>query len=618
MRLLKLYTDLSIGLKLALGFTLLIVLALLIGLSGLQALNSYGQRSEVVATTAGIESSLLDALSQEKSYLLNRDEAHIEQARTQTRQVLDGVAFLDERLVVDSDRTLLEGIRSQAQVYLELLDTLVAQVKARSEAIAALESAGWDLQSRISIEEDLFAASALLRQIRRDERNFLINHQNDARLSMENTAQRALSVIESSALDDFMKDPILVLFQDYMAAFATTVDRVVEAEATETRLDELAATSVTAAKELRTIQLAKMSTDRSQAIMLIVITTAVVLVLGILLAWSLTRSIAGPVRQAAQVASQVAGGDLRTRIESDRKDEFGQLLNALGRMVVNLRELVGGIDAGANDIAASAAELSTVSDQASDGASQQRDQTDQVATAMNEMVATVTEVARSAESAFNAAGVASDKTRSGERAVEETLSYVSRLTSEVENAREQIARLQSETQNIGSVLDVIKSVADQTNLLALNAAIEAARAGEHGRGFAVVADEVRSLAKRTQSSATEIESLISSLVTNAESSVQTMAAGGTLAGQTLDSARTTGETIRALAQAVEEIREFNSQIATAAEQQTSVAEDINQNVTRIRDISDQSASSSQQVVSAATQLTGLGKDLRNKVALFQV
>ena len=183
---------------------------------------------------------------------------------------------------------------------------------------------------------------------------------------------------------------------------------------------------------------------------------------------------------------------------------------------------------------------------------------------------------------------------------------------------EQLNGLQTETNNIATVLDVIKSVADQTNLLALNAAIEAARAGEHGRGFSVVADEVRSLAQRTQSSAAEIETLISNLVASAESSVSSMETGNKLAEQTLERAQLAGTVIQEMAKAVEEIRQYNSQIATAAEEQSSVAEEINQNVVSIRDVGDQSAASTEQISAASDELARLAEGLNTQVARFKV
>lgn len=207
---------------------------------------------------------------------------------------------------------------------------------------------------------------------------------------------------------------------------------------------------------------------------------------------------------------------------------------------------------------------------------------------------------------------------SGEKAVKETLHFVADLNKQSAEVTKQLNSLQAETNNIGTVLDVIKSVAEQTNLLALNAAIEAARAGEQGRGFAVVADEVRSLAQRTQSSATEIETLIGNLVSSAETSVNSMETGNRLAEQTLERAEVAGSTIREMAEAVEEIRQYNSQIATAAEQQSSVAEDINQNVTQIRDVGDQSAASTEQVSAASEELARLAEGLSTQIARFKV
>ncbi len=618
MRLLSLYTNLSIAIKLSIGFAVLILLSLLIGLAGSQALNSYHQRSNIVATTSTIETALLDALSKEKSFLLTGDPAYLESAKSLSNTVIEGTQALTRQLMIDTDLTLVATVSDNALQYLNRLDELAARVAARQTATGELETRGWALEGRLAIEEDLFAVNSLLRQIRRDERNFLINNQNSVVLTIENTASRVLRVIESSSLDPDMKQSIVDLFRSYLDAFKSTVLAVEQATETEEALNTLANAGIEAATSLREIQLGRMGEDRSDAMTLIMATTAIVIVLGILLAWRLTRSISVPVREAVSVAQRVAAGDLRTQVTTNRQDEFGQLLKALGHMTTNLQDLVAGINNGANNIAAAAEELSTVTEQSSLGVNQQRDQTDQVATAMNEMVATVSEVARSAESAFSAAGQSSEKAKTGEQAVEGTLSFVNQLAEEVETARTQIGELQAETRNIGSVLDVIKSVAEQTNLLALNAAIEAARAGEQGRGFAVVADEVRSLAKRTQTSAVEIEELVTRLVTSAAASFTTMESSSRLASHTLDSARATGETILAIAESVGSIRDLNSQIATAAEQQTSVADDINRNITLIRDISDQSAASASQVSGSANQLARLGEELRTRVEQFSV
>lgn len=372
------------------------------------------------------------------------------------------------------------------------------------------------------------------------------------------------------------------------------------------------------AAELREIQVERMEQQYNNAITTLFAITAVAILLAITIAWSLTRSITGPVRETVEIANKVASGDLTVQVKNNRGDEFGQLQAAFATMVTNLGQLVREIDTGSASIASSSEELSTVTDQTSKGVAEQQSQTDQVATAMNEMVATVNDVAKSAEAAFQAANQASEKSGSGEKAVKETLAFVADLNRQSATVMKQLNGLQAETNNIGTVLDVIKSVAEQTNLLALNAAIEAARAGEQGRGFAVVADEVRSLAQRTQSSATEIESLIGNLVTSAETSVASMEAGNKLAEQTLERAETAGSAIQEMAEAVEEIRQYNSQIATAAEQQTSVAEDINQNITQIRDVGDQSAASAEQVSAASVELAKLAEGLRTQIARFKI
>ncbi|AOY87696.1 chemotaxis protein [Marinobacter salinus] len=386
----------------------------------------------------------------------------------------------------------------------------------------------------------------------------------------------------------------------------------------EEQMAAVAGSTIDSMEGLKQGEQAELQDIYDLAVAEVTIVTVIALIVAFILAWTLTRSITRPINEAVSIANKVASGDLTVNVQDLRGDEFGQLLAAFGTMITNLRELIREIETGASSIASSSEELSTVSNQNSEGVAEQQAQTDQVATAMNEMVATVNEVAKSAEAAFEAANHASDKSGNGEKAVRETLELVADLNKQSTNVMEQLNGLQTQTNNIATVLDVIKSVAEQTNLLALNAAIEAARAGEHGRGFSVVADEVRSLAQRTQSSAAEIETLISNLVASAESSVSSMETGNKLAEQTLERAQRAGTVIQEMAQAVEEIRQYNSQIATAAEEQSSVADEINQNVTLIRDVGDQSAASTEQVSSASQELARLAEGLSTQVARFKV
>ncbi|WP_111493266.1 HAMP domain-containing methyl-accepting chemotaxis protein [Marinobacter bohaiensis] len=611
-------SSLTIARKLAIGFSILIILAALVGGHALLQLESYGHRSNVVAQAGQMEALLLQARTEEKNFMLNGDDARLQEAVSLGQQAGTVARTLADELVVPSDLELLKSVRDGSARYTQSLQDLARTQSARDSAVAELEESARITASRLSTEPQLYVAEGALKKMRGYERQFLIQHDDDAVGRFDKDAERALQSIEGTYISDDAKAEITGLFQRYTAAFDEAVSASRQLRELEEQLVTTARSILDAAQSLQTIQLGKMERDHDRATILISLGILAAIVIGVLLAWALSRSIIRPLKEAVGLATQVADGNLRAHAESDRSDELGQLINALGQMIANLHNLVGDINSGSHEIATSTGQLSSVTEQTSQGMTDQRDQTDQVATAMNEMVATVGEVAKSAEEAFDAANRASTTANDGDTAVGETLSYVSELNNLLERVQGQVQTLQSDTRNIGTVLDVIKAVAEQTNLLALNAAIEAARAGEQGRGFAVVADEVRSLAQRTQSSAEEIESLIDKLVHSAEASVTAMSEGTDLAGRTLDRAQTAGRTIKAITQSVEEIRQLNSQIATAAEQQSSVAEDINQNVTRIRDISDQSASAATQVASSSTELAQLGENLRTRVARFSV
>jgi methyl-accepting chemotaxis protein len=607
----------SIGGKLAAGITLLILLSVVIGAIGLFTLTNYGERSLVVADVGSVESALLEARTAEKNYLLRKEDQYLEQVIRLTNAASLKMEDLKTRLVAPAHIDRLDSMQAGVQQYQQNLSALANTINQRSGAIQTLEKSSRLVESRLSTEKLLFEAENTVKQMRRQERRFLVENNADAADRFIKMGLMALELVKNSYAALNVKDEVKRLFQDYIEAFDVALASTVTAQELENSMVKGADATISDAVTLQELQLKLMVSERQQAVTLIVVALFSVLVLGALLGWLLTRSITRPIREAVSLATRVASGDLSADIRSDRGDELGQLLSALSTMVVNLRGLVRGINTDSGLIATSTSQLSVVTERTRSGIAQQRDQTDQVATAMNEMVATANDVATNAGAAFTAANLANEKAAAGEAAVNETLSHVAELNDKVLEVTQRLQSLQADTQNIVSVLDVIKSVADQTNLLALNAAIEAARAGEQGRGFAVVADEVRSLAKRTQTSATEIEGLVNSLVSSAQGSVVTMRQGTELAHRTLEKAQSTGEQIMEMTRAVEDISRLNSQIATAAEQQTAVAEDINQNVTLIRDVSEQSANDSTEVAAASHELARLGEGLQTQVARFR-
>ncbi|GAA3563337.1 methyl-accepting chemotaxis protein [Marinobacter xestospongiae] len=484
-----------------------------------------------------------------------------------------------------------------------------------------------DYNHRVSILKQANKAEISLLEAEREEKNYRIHENAESvdratdYLTQTNAALAALVALIDNEKDRYLVEQIRADVEDYQSLLSTYTASISAGAANtasiEEQLYEAAHNAIGKTEELKERERILMEARYDLTVIEIIGITVLAMLVAAIVAWALTRSITRAIRETLTIANKVAAGDLTVDSRSNRGDEFGLLLTAFGMMVTNLRGLIQEINQGASSIASASEELSTVTHQTNMGVAEQKSQTDQVAAALNQMVATVSEVARSAEAAFQSTNHCSDKTESGTAATNETLNFVSELNSQSTSVMQQLNTLKAETDNIGTVLDVIKAVAEQTNLLALNAAIEAARAGEQGRGFAVVADEVRSLAKRTQTSAVEIEALIGNLLTSAETAVSGMGQGHKLAQQTLERAELGGTAIQAIAEAVEEIRRYNSQIATAADQQISVTEDINKNMTQIRDIGDQSAASTEQVSAASEELARLAEGLHTQIAQFR-
>ncbi|TDV51469.1 methyl-accepting chemotaxis protein [Pseudomonas graminis] len=384
------------------------------------------------------------------------------------------------------------------------------------------------------------------------------------------------------------------------------------------KMTELGQQLLDVSGKLNISQNAKRDADTRQALSTLVIVTIVALILGVIAAWVITRQITVPLGETLVAVERVASGDLTHNLSVDRRDELGQLQGSIQRMTVELRQLIGGIGEGVTQIASAAEELSAVTEQTSAGVNSQKIETDQVATAMHEMTATVQEVARNAEEASEAAVAADLQAREGDKVVNEAIAQIERLATEVGHSTEAMAELKRESDKIGSVLDVIKSVAQQTNLLALNAAIEAARAGEAGRGFAVVADEVRSLAQRTQKSTEEIEELISGLQNGTRQVATIMDNSRELTVSSVELTRRAGTSLESITRTVSAIQSMNQQIAAAAEEQSATAEEINRSVLNVRDVSEQTSAASEETAASSVELARLGSHLQALVGRFRV
>ncbi|HEX5635971.1 MAG TPA: methyl-accepting chemotaxis protein, partial [Gammaproteobacteria bacterium] len=347
--------------------------------------------------------------------------------------------------------------------------------------------------------------------------------------------------------------------------------------------------------------------------------TVALLIVGIVIAILIARAIARPIGKAVDAMNNIAkgDGDLTLRLEDSGNTEVARLGAAFNLFADKVRSLVMDVANSTSQLSSAAAQMSAITSESNSNISHQRNEIDQVATSMNEMTATVQEVARNASEAATAARQADTEANRGQDIVQKTATSIKSLAREVEGAANVINKLESDSESIGQVLDVIRGIAEQTNLLALNAAIEAARAGEQGRGFAVVADEVRTLASRTQKSTQEIQGMIERLQNGTREAVKVMQQGRSQASSSVEHAQSAGTSLGTITSAVTRITDMNTQIASAAEQQSAVAEEINRNVVNINTVADQVTQASTQIDSASHELAKLAAQLQTIVGRFK-
>ncbi|MDR7024299.1 MAG: methyl-accepting chemotaxis protein [Pseudomonadales bacterium] len=352
----------------------------------------------------------------------------------------------------------------------------------------------------------------------------------------------------------------------------------------------------------------------------IMVIAAVLLVIFGIVGVVLSNTFLRPLQQIKDNLDDIAAGegDLTRRLPINGDDELGQLAGSFNRFVEKIHGLVRQIVDMTGQLTELVGQVSAQTQRSEEAMERQRHETDQVATAINEMSAAAHEVAQSAQGAAEAAQKTDTEGQAAKHVVDGSIERIHTLVQDIRDSGVSLDTLQKDVSSIVSVLDVIRSIAEQTNLLALNAAIEAARAGEAGRGFAVVADEVRALASRTQQSTQEIQGMIDRLQKGTQDAVTAMRRSSDAGDVTSEQANRAGTSLDAIAQLIATINAMNAQIASAAEEQTAVAEEINRSVHKIAVAVDSVADETQQGAQTARNLAGLGERLGALVRQFRI
>jgi len=646
------FANLGMAKKLGIGFVLVLLLTAVVAAIGVWSLQTISQRFGGLKQMSSLNNELLKVRLLEQEYALRSDPKTVDALR----QGVDGLVALAGELKIQTTAnvSVMNDVEQALAAYRKAFDEFVGLNQSKE---LALEMASWSVSSVANNLDVLQAGLAddgaytlkdsegkegaeFIEQANQvsEVSRLMLQAMNEARVRLDqsrkgseeagqgNIEQAQQAMKQAEALKTSVKDAgyqtVLNEVAGHIAGFnqqlADYTDLLAKEKVVYKQLHERAAQVVERVNQAYNAEDSAMQAELKKNSLMIIGSSALALLVGLIAAWVITRLIVAPLRSVIRVAQQIASGDLSATVEVTRRDEIGQLMLAMQQMGASLSGIVSGLQAGIEQLANSAQSLSAVTEQTNLEVSSQKEETEQVATAMNQMTATVHDVARNAEEAAQAAQTADDKVESGQQVVRHSMVRIEQLADSASSASTSIESLSAEIQNIGTVLSVIKSVAEQTNLLALNAAIEAARAGEQGRGFAVVADEVRALARRTQQSTEEIERLVSALRSAAQTSVQQIQSSGELVKMAVSDALQTESALGSIAAAVSLIQQMNQQIAAAAEQQSSVAEEINRSVTSIRASADQSSLAMQGNAASSIELAQLGVELKGMVGHFKL
>ncbi|GIU33696.1 methyl-accepting chemotaxis protein [Shewanella schlegeliana] len=578
---------------------------------------------------SGLKNEILMLRKDEKDFLARKDLKYVEQHVSDNREAQETVVKLTR--VFDKYSIPIASLSEFSQElgrYESAFSNVVSLNKQigltpKTGLYGTLRGAVHQVESLVEQYDEPQLMVQML-QLRRAEKDFMLRRSEGYVAKFDDNLEGFINIANASKLDRQAKQQVLNYIQQYNADFKALVQKEKQlgltiSEGERGQLRQAVANTDSALNQLESLALDAISDKESSAFIFglaIAVLIAIALAITTLM---IIRSIIEPVKRITDVITHIEENkDLSMRCDASSDDELGQIAKHFNSMVESFQQLIHQVTQSVETMNQSCQELSGNVARASQGAENQLNETDMVATAITEMGATIDEIAKNTELAANKASMTHDNAQTGQVGVQQTIEKIELLAQQINESAAVVGELEKDSETIGSVLDVIRGIAEQTNLLALNAAIEAARAGEQGRGFAVVADEVRSLAMRTQESTEEIASIIQTLQSRTHSIVELMQSSREQGNESAEQAASAGTLLEQINGDVTNIMDMSTQIAAAIEEQSMVAAEVNQNVVVIRDIAQETAEVATQNSSATEEVRERAEYLQDAVSKFKV